>query len=305
MKRIKRIMTTAFTLFAFCFLFANVVTVNAETSLTDGKVYVNYDYDVKGNVIQVKKMRIETFSEDVDSFGVRHAAGDKVTNIKVNKKGLEAKVIDTSSYEYSNYGYSYIGVYATKPGTYKVSFDVVDQNNKKRGHYTMQVQAVNSGSVIKKATFGKQTVVSNSASIKKGVKKTSSKGQTKVSGTSGKLKITANSQYKITGIVVVSVDKNGKYSYKKIKNGKKIALSKKYEESSSDAYYGTSSHTNKKYTYVYVSYKDKFLGHSLTYSITSARGRKEVKRVYKNGITGYKSTTYSRRPSATFELWQY
>lgn len=54
-------------------------------------------------------------------------------------------------------------------------------------------------------------------------------------GASGKFKITANSQYKITGIIAVSVDKNGKYTYKKFKNGKKLTLSK-------DTYYqGVSS----------------------------------------------------------------
>ena len=303
MKNIKRIMMSAITVMTFCLMFANVLTVQAETSPVDGKIYINYGYDVKGNVKEQKKIRVTTYSDDIKSFNVRYGSGDKIANLKVNKKGLEAKV--TSSTNDSDYGYSYIGLYATKPATYKVSFDVLNSSNAKRGHYTVQVQAVNNNNVIKKATFGKQTVISNTSTIKKGVKKNSSKYSNKVKGSSGKLKISANSQYKITGIVVVSVDKNGKYSYKKFKNGKKLTLSKNYEYTHTSAYAGTKEHSHTKNTYICVSYKDKFLGDSVTYSITSARGRKEVKRVWKDGFTGAKSTDYSRCPSATFTLWQY
>lgn len=303
MGKMKSFVTSTFTVLMFCFLFANVLTVHAETSPVNGKIYINYGYDVNGNVKEQKKMRISTYADSVSSFDVRYGSGDKISNLKVNKKGLEAQVVSTNNY--SSYGNAYIGVYATKPGTYKVSFDVVNSANQKRGRYTMQIQAVNSSALIKKAVFGKQTVVSNSASIKKGVKTSSSKESCKVKGTSGKLKVTANSQYKITGIIVVSVDKNGKYTYKKFKNGKKLTLSKKYEATSTSAYSGTSSHSAKKYTYIYISYKDKFLGDSVTYSISSARGRKEVKCVTKNAFTGRRTTSYSRCPSATIALWQY
>lgn len=303
MKNFKKIMMSAFTVLTFCFLFANVQIVNAETSPVDGNIYINLGYDVKGNVKQQKKIRVVTYSADSTVFDVRYGSGDKISNLKVNKKGLEAKV--TSTVNYSSYGYSYISLYATKPATYKVSFDVVNSKNVKRGHYTVQVQAVNSNSIIKKATFGKQTVVSNAASIKKGVKTNSSKYSTKVKGSSGKLKLSTNSQYKITGILVVSVDKNGKYTYKKIKNNKKLTLSKNYEYTSTNAEYGTKYHSSKKYTYICVSYKDKFFGDTVTYSITNARGRKEVKRVEKDTFTGERTTTYSRCPSATLTLWQY
>lgn len=303
MSKMKKVVTSTFTVLMFCFLFANVLTVHAETEPVDGKVYINYGYDVKGNVKEQKKMRISTYADSVPSFDVRYGSGDKISRLKVNKKGLQASVVDTTNY--SNYGYSEIGVYATKPGTYKVSFDVVNSANQKRGHYTMQVQAVNSSAVIKKAAFGKQTVISNGASIKKGVKKNSSKESCKVKGTSGKFKITANSQYKITGIIVVSVDKNGKYSYKKFKNGRKLALSKNYESTSTSADDGRKYHSLKKNTYIYVSYKDKFFGDSVTYSISGARGRKEVKCVEKNAFTGRRTTSYSRQPGATITLWQY
>ena len=303
MEKMKSFVTSTFTVLMFCFLFANVLTVHAETAPVNGKVYINYGYDVKGNVKEQKKMRISTYADSVSSFDVRYGSGDKISGLKVNKKGLEAQVI--SSENRSNYGTAYIGVYATKPGTYKVSFDVVNSANQKRGRYTVQVQAVNSSAVIKKAAFGKQTVISNTASIKKGVKKSSSKESCKVKGASGKFKVTANSQYKITGILVVSVDKNGKYTYKKFKNGKKLTLSKNYEVTSTNAYNGTKSHSAKKKTYIYISYKDKFYGDSVTYSISGARGSKEVKCVTRDAFTGRRTTSYSRCPSATITLWQY
>lgn len=305
MKRIKSFMLCIMTVMTFCLLLSNVLTVSAATEKKEGEVYVEAYYDVKGNVQNTKKMRIGTM--DMYSFEVEYGKGDKITNLKVKKKGgMTAKVTYSREYAYSDYGYSDISMYATKAGTYTVSFDVVDSQNKKLKSCSVKVQAVNSWEPIKKAVFGKKTVKTNTGSIKKGTLKTSSKTATKVSGKSGKIKVTPNSQYKITGLVVVAVDKNGKYTYKKIKNGKNITLSKTYENvyryASDDGY---SSRSAKKYTYIYVSYKDKFFGDTRTYSISKARGRKEVKCVEKNKVTGRKTTSYSRCPSADITLWQY
>jgi len=295
-------MTCAFSVLAFCFLLSGVQTVHA-AEYVDGRIYVNPIEDAKGNYKDNKKIRIETYSDSVGSFRVRYGSGDKLANLKVNKKGLAVAV--SNSYNYSKYGDSTVSLYAEKPSTYKVSFDVLNSQNQKRGHYTVQVQAVNSDAVIKKAVFGKQTIRLNSATIKKGVKKTSWKSVSKVSGKSGKLKITPNSQYKITGIITVTVNKKGQYVYKKFKNGKKLTLSQNYDSTSTSAYYGRKSHTFKKKTYICVSYKDKFLGNSVTYSVTKARGIKEVKCVKKNAVTGEKTTSYDRCPDATISLWQY
>lgn len=305
MKKRRKLVMGIFTMLAFCILFANVQAVNAETSLTPGNIYVNYTTDAKGNIIQQKKLRITTYSSSVTSFDVRYGKGDKIANLKVNKKGLTAEITGIYNGTY-HYGYGCdISLYATKPATYKVSFDVVNSAGAKRGSYTVQVQAVNNDDVIKKATFGKQTVQSNTGTIKKGVKTNAGKTATKVSGSSGKLKLTANSQYKITGIMVLTTSKSRVYTYKKIKNGKKITLSKNYEYIRSDAEYASKTSSTRKYTYIYVSYKDKFLGDTVTYSITRSRGRKEIKCVEKDGITGKRTTTYSRCPYATITLWQY
>lgn len=112
-----------------------------------------------------------------------------------------------------------------------------------------------------------------------------------------------NSQYKLKSIIVVSTDKNGKYTYKKVKNGGNINLSKALEYNSKDTsgYYEKGS---KKYTYICLSYKDKFLGDTVTCTISKSRGIKEIKYVRKNGQTGSKSVSFNRTRSDLI-LWQY
>jgi hypothetical protein len=242
--------------------------------------------------------------DDISSIDVSYASGDKIANLKSSKpKNLEV----TQTYSY-NSGYdtgsATISLHANKAGKYTVKFDVVNSAGTKRGSYKITVQVVNNDSLIKKATFGKQVVKSSTTKVKSGAVTTTSVDSYKVKGKSGKLKLTANSQYKITGLVVVSVNKNGKYTYKKIKNGKKVTLSqaRAYTSTNPDGSYSKDTY---KYTYICVSYKDKFFGNSVTYSVTTKRGRKEVKRVYKNGVTGSTSTSYSVCPSATMSLYQY
>ncbi len=321
MKRFKQMLMCAIAVMALCFVFVNVTTVQAADK-ERGKIYINAIQDKKGEWKSNKKLRVETYAEAADgrnyyyywneepyncamsTIQVEYAGGDKISNLKVNKKkGLEVSVVQT--YSTSDYGYTTIGVYATKAGTYKVSFNVVGKDGKSKGKQTVTVQAVNNNAVYKKVNFGSQTVFENTTTVKGGKKTTKTKGNTKVSGTAGKLKITPNSQYKITGIMVRTVGSNGKYSYKKIKNGKTITLSKGYSNTNKNAT-GYNSSAVKKYTDVYVSYKDKFFGNTITYSITSKRGKKEVKYVHKNGVTGKKQVIYGRGEGESyFSLWQY
>lgn len=306
MKSFKKIMSTAFTLIAFCFLFANVMTVSAEEKIP-GKVYVDPYWTVKDKLKNTTKLRVVT--EQFHEFKVEYGAGDKIKNLKVNKKGMSAAVTYSRSENSAaeDYGYSEITLYATKPGKYKVSFNVVGADGKKVAKKSVTVQAVNGSGVIKKVTFGKQTVLEKSATLKNGTKKTVYKENFKVKGSSGKMKVTPNSQYKITGMVVVSLDKNGKEVYKKIKNGGTVTLSKEYDSLRRTSTYKETS--GKKWTYIYISYKDTFFGDTCTYSVSKRRGVKEVKRVYKDKLTGWSSVSYyqaeDHEDEASFSLWQY
>lgn len=302
MKRIKSMMLCMMALMTFSLMFVNVLTVQAAKEKTPGGVYVEPYQDSKDNWKEQKKFRVATYSNG--SFDVEYGPENKIKSLKVNKKGMTVKVTGKYSDNSDDYNYNSatISLYATKAGTYTVSFKVVDSKGKTRKKCKVKVQVVNNDSVIKKATFGKKTVRLYSSSIKGGTKKTVSKSSTKVSGKSGKLKITPNSQYKITGMVVVSVGKNGKYSYKKVKNGKKITLSKKYYKGDS-ASSGLYSRPTKKRTYIYVSYKDKFLGESRTYSVVKKDGHKVLKQVFTSGWG--KSTSYYSEPyDADITLWQ-
>lgn len=300
MKKFKKIMSMAFALFAFCFLFTNVITVHAEEK-KPGKVYVEPVLNAKGKWKDTTKMRILT--DEMDSFEVEYGVADSIKNLKVNKKGLTAAV--TYSYsgnmDYEDRGYSRISLYSTKPGKYTVSFNVVDAAGKSLGKKKMIIQVVHTTALIKKATFGKQTIVSHAVSYKNGAKKTVNKYTEKVTGSAGKLKITANSQYKITGLIVRYVDKNGKYVYKKINNGGNLTLSKTYGSVSRST--SGSSRSSKKYTDIWISYKDTFTGDTCKCSVVKNRGIKEVKRVYKTKLTGISRVQYS--PYQDISLWQY
>lgn len=298
MKKLTKLALGVFTAFALCFM-ANIAVVNAAEKV-DGTVYINETTDKKGNYINVLKTRIDTDSVETIA-DVECMSGCKIVNLKSNNSALTVDVTYQGNY------YATISGYATKPNSgakcYTVSFGVQDSTGAIKGNYAMKVQAVDDNSVIKSIKYGKQTVTTQSIKRKKGVKTTTSSSNYKASKKSGKLKITANSQYKITGIIVRTVGKNGKYSYKKIKNGKKINLSKKiaYSEKNANGY---ASKSGKKYTGVCVSYKDKFLGHKQTYSITKKRGVKEIKSVFTNGITGNTSVGYSEDYDS-FSLWTY
>lgn len=306
MKRIKSTMLCMMALMTFSLMFVNVLTVQAAKEKTPGGVYIESYTDSKGNVKEQKKFRITTYN--TETFDVEYGPNNKIKSLKVNKKGMTAKVTkkysDDDDYDY----YSTISLCATKAGVYTVSFKVVDGKGKTRKKCKVKVLAADNNSLIKKATFGKKTVMLHSSSIKGGAKETVTKDSGNVSGKSGKLKITPNSQYKITGMVVVSIDKNGKYSYKKVKNGKKITLSRKYKKGS-----GLYKRPAKKETYIYVSYKDKFLGNlgnSETWSVSKKDGKKVLKQVYstKSGkSTYYYSDSFGDRfyNTADITLWQY
>lgn len=310
MKKLKKLVMGLTAAFALCLAFANVISVQAyDSPHWENKVYINMTTNASNNYVNNTKIRTGLFSST--TFRVYFPEGQDVTNIKSNKKGLEVartayysksktyNVWDAATKSYKdetfNLGYATISLYATKAGSYKVTFNVGSSK------YTVNVLASASG-VYTKATLGKTKLYANSAKVKNGELTQTITNTEKVSVKKGKLKFTAGSQYKITGFVVRYVDKNGKEQIKKYKNGKNIVLSQGYNYSSkySDGSYSKSA---KKYTYVYVSYKDKFTGSSVTYSVSKSRGKKEVKMVSKNGITKKSTTSYS--PYATLELWSY
>lgn len=310
MKKLKKLVASLTAAFALCLLFANVISVQAYNDPHyENKVYINKTTDAKGNYINVTKFRMGLFS--MKTVNLEFPENLDVTNIKVNKKGLEAArtsyypsddtyyvwnaATQSSTDQKFKLGNAVISLYATKAGTYKVTFNIGTTK------YTLNVYASETG-VYTKATLGKTKLLTTKTTVKNGELTKTESSTVKVSDKKGKLKFTAGGNYKITGFVVEYVDKNGKQQFKKYKNGKSITLSQKYYEENKEGN-GYSYRSARKNTYIYISYKDKFTGSSVTYSISKTRGKKEVKCVSKNNITKINSVSYS--PSASLTLWNY
>ena len=310
MKKLKKLAMSLTAAFALCLLFANVISVQAyDSPHYENKVYINKTTDAKGNYINVTKFRMGLFSQKTVTLDFPENL--EVTNLKTSNKGLEAAI---TSY-YANYG-SYstwdaankkyvdpvfklgravITLNAVKAGSYKVTFNIGTSK------YTLNVLATEDG-IYTKATLGKTKLLTTKTTVKSGELTKTTGTMYKVTDKKGKLKFTAGKKYQITGFVVEYVDKNGKTQYKKYKNGKSITLSQNYYSEYRNAD-GSTDKSSRKYTNIYVSYKDKFTGDSVTYSVSKTRGKKEVKCVRKDNITKFNTTTYD--PYAPVTLWNY
>lgn len=310
MKKVKQLFAVIALAFAFAFVLADTQDVQAAASKrAEGVVYINPTYNGERVWKSINKMRMMDGEES--SFYVYFGrAGDYISDVKVNKKGLIAGV----TYQYSgswsenDYNcYGTIGLIAQKTGTYKVSFKVRKADGSVAGSYTMRVYCTSNDYIYKTIKLGSNTVYS-AVVTKKGTTYTTKTTQDfKVANglTSAKLSITPNAGYKITGIVVVYRDAKGVAKTQKVKNNRTIKLSQQY---ASRYYYsdGTTSTSAKMVTAVYVSYKDRYLGTSRTYSVVKKSGVKMIKCVEKK-IDGTKRTTFTQVTSAggNLSFWHY
>lgn len=202
-------------------------------------------------------------------------------------------------YEYST---ATIQLTSTKAGTYTVNVNVNGQATKLKVYVTTY-----GGDKAVSVALGKTSLskTSRKASDNGSTVSTASDYRVKSTTTSGKLKIKADKGIKITGLVVATVNKDGKAVYKKVKNGKKITLSKAlaYKYTSPD---GSYSKDARKYTCVYVSYKDSYLGTYTTYSVTTKHGVKQIKRTIKYASDSKKYVDYlDYGEGCTFDIWTY
>ncbi|MBO4863615.1 MAG: hypothetical protein J5517_04580 [Eubacterium sp.] len=275
----------------------------------DDTLYVGAKQNAKGGWSNISKVRMEVFSTKQLNF---EYLGSAQVSVKSNKPaGLKVTINGyyDDKYEYDPKTNSYKGVvdgwinmYALKTGTYTVTVTATLSNGSKKEQKISVLVGTQTG-VMKTAKLGKKTIYNNVGKVKKGELISTYSTNDYITAKSGKLKITPNTKYKITGMVVVSVNAKGKVSYKKVKNGKNITLSRGYQSKSSDAIDESSYKSCKKHTYIYVSYKDTFTGDSVTYSVSTKRGKKEIKAVYFDKQTGFKTVGY--QDTATFDLWNY
>lgn len=220
----------------------------------------------------------------------------------------------TPDYEYA---VAWVRLDSTKKGTYKLNVTV---NGVKK---TLTVYVTPYGDrTYTSVKLGGDTVssINKKETAKNTTTTTTNNYQVKSSLTSAKLSLKANKGMKITGIVTASLDKNGKVVYKKTKNNKTIKLSQAYtyDYTSAEGAY-SKSRSEKKETFVFVSYKDTYLKTSITYSVVKKHGVKQIKEVYK-ATDGKKyvnyydfgeshayvdNLEYGYVPSSVITLWSY
>ncbi|CCX86917.1 unknown [Clostridium sp. CAG:590] len=181
--------------------------------------------------------------------------------------------VDASDYEYSK---ADIQLDSTKKGNYSVKIKVGSKTT------TVKVYVTDNTTPVSQMKLGKSVLqkVSRKASSKSITEAEQSNFYVSSKVKSGKLKLSATKGYKITGMVVAYVNKDGKAVYKKVKNGKKITLSQAlaYRSTSTRGYYNKDS---KKRTQIFVSYKDSYTGYSVTYAPVKKGGLSKIKRTIK------------------------
>lgn len=178
-----------------------------------------------------------------------------------------------TDYEYST---ASIRLDSTKAGTYSVKIKVGSKTT------TVKVYVVANDTPYAQVKLNKSVLkkVGRKASSKSITSTYQSNYYVSSKTKSGKLKLSATKGYKITGMVVAYVNKDGKAVYKKVKNGKKITLSQALASryTNTNGYYSKSA---KKQTSVFVSYKDSYTGYSITYTPVKKGGVKKIKRTIK------------------------
>lgn len=201
-----------------------------------------------------------------------------------------------------DYGYStaVIHLASTKAGTYTVSVSAAGVTQKLKVYVT-----ANGGGIVS-ATLDKKSIEKSSRKASDATVTTTDSWNYKVSSKakSGKLKVKGDKGIKITGLVVASIDKNGKAVYKKVKNGGKISLSQALAADYKD-YTGYYRKDAKKRTNVLISYKDTYTGFSVTYAVTSKHGYKQIKVTTKHAGDGKSYVSYLDYGYGTLNLWAY
>lgn len=269
MKNVKKLYTM---LFAFAVLMGCMLltTTDVQAAATH-----TYKYDAKKGVVFQNRLRVDLLSFYGGTSEIYLENADYyVASVKCNKAGLFAKVtFDDKSTDDDTYftvsevsdakfrRFVNIDYYATKKGKYTVTFTIKNAAGKKVCSKKITVYAGYPTCATKTLSYA-GTKYETYGSVHINTKKAS-----------GKLKVAANSGYKIKKIEVATThDAEGNPVFKKIKNGKKIKLAKEtkynatwysYESSYGDYVYKTNSGTSYDYlkpmTIIKVSYYDKLL----------------------------------------------
>lgn len=155
----------------------------------------------KATVTKAVHLYVKTCDDNAISVNFANQ-WDHVANLKTSSRNLKAKVVSFNVYSGYN---STIGLYASKEGTYTVTFDINDSDDEKVSSHSVKVY-VNKELPIKSATFAGERM------------------QTYTEKSTGKLSVTMNKGYTLKKIVVEIYDKTGKKISKTVENNSNITL---------------------------------------------------------------------------------
>lgn len=324
--RVKQIACTAVAVLAIGAITLCNVDVQAKTIAQPTQNY-KYVYEI-GNGMSVSN------AVNLKINGKKYSSGSIKKKVKTVQTGKDANAYKSFSKSYIRYydsadapdsedyyqqqqNYKYITTYNyslsfLKAGTYTISFDkysngtdeIVKSADGKsetvtevleKTTYKYKIKVVNTANAVKKLALGKS---SRTYTVKRSGTKVTTKTVVKnryLTGKSGKLKISLNKGYKLTGAYAVTRNADGTISVKATGNNKKITYSvakysneEKYDKVVTDPTTGkdkyvveadgsytlvtspavaSKSASKYKQTIIYYGYKDSFTGDYTTYSI--------------------------------------
>jgi hypothetical protein len=169
---------------------------------------------------------------------------DHIENLKTSSKNLKAKIVGVNLYN-DNVKAPYnakIGLYASKAGTYSVTFDINDSDDEKVSSHSVKVY-VNEELAVKSVTFSGGEMYHITTKTK------------------GKISVTMNKGYKLKKIVVETYDQSGNTVSKTVKNNSNITLGTyPYSYESGEMYgdYYNLSTSIMVPTFITIYYTDKY-----------------------------------------------
>ncbi|MBE5881979.1 MAG: hypothetical protein E7289_06725 [Lachnospiraceae bacterium] len=310
-KSLKKIVASFVAVFAFALFFnsadvdAKVTTIVEKDVQTPSIVEVGDSvtyYDVSGmkiNKKSVKKMKskVKNIVLGSNSTGVYIPASYYSQNAYSSYTAyLNAqnnfKYIGTTDYEFT---FKKTGTYTFTWYTYRTSTSYVQVPGKDYGSYdvtvtkvahTKKYKVVKNSNILKSITLGKAKVTSSRTAKDNGSRSGTTVANYYLSGSSGKIKVSLNSPYKVMSIIVKTYDAEGNAVYQQVKNKGKVVFGKYVRDDSYidsyDSKYNSITKDLMKETEVYIAYKNTFTGEYTKHVLkTDAYGRQYVECQYK------------------------
>lgn len=235
--------------------------------------------------------------------------GDTIANLKATKNKAIVRIDHTGSTSiqtgttYTYVPYVYVSYRTNKPGTINITFKIKKADGKyrsKKVHKFTVISTLN-GSAIKNINFAGHTIYDTKTVIKNKIKTTKTVSDYRTGLSSGRFYVTPNEGYKITGLVVATTEKDGSLKARSYANGATIPTSQNPEFGSFSG--GSESGTTRKYTYIYISYKDTKLHTASKYSVVNVHGTQEIKCVSRDSDGKVYTNYYLPGSNANYVLY--